>query len=108
MKICITSQGATLDSKIDAKFGRCAYFLIVNTETDCVEAIENTFASASGGAGIQAGQLMVSKGVKVLATGSVGPNALQVLTPAGVEIITNISGTANEVLSNYKKGVLKV
>ena len=33
MKIAISSTGQTLDSTVDARFGRCPYFLIVDPDT---------------------------------------------------------------------------
>jgi len=33
MKVAITSSGNTLDALIDPRFGRCAYFIIVDTDT---------------------------------------------------------------------------
>jgi len=103
MKICITSSGNNLDSNIDLRFGRCLFFLIVDTETLEFEAIENAYLEATGGAGVQAGQLMINKKVKVVLTGHVGPNAFQVLSSAGIEILTVISGTVKEVIVNYKQ-----
>ena len=33
MKIIITSTGETLESEFDQRFGRCAYFCVLDTET---------------------------------------------------------------------------
>ncbi len=107
MKICITSEGATLDSKIDPRFGRCRYFLIVDMDTMAFQAVENASNQASGGAGIQSGQLMASNRVKAVLTGNVGPNAFQTLQAAGIEIFTGVSGTAREALGKFKEGALK-
>ena len=41
MKIAVTSTGRTIDSEVDVRFGRSPYFLIVDTDTMEVEAIEN-------------------------------------------------------------------
>ena len=108
MKICVTSEEKTLDSKIDPRFGRCQYFLFIDTDTLQFEAMENPNNQSSGGAGIQSGQLMTSKGVKAVLTGNVGPNAFQTLKAAGIEIFVGISGTVKEALDKYKKGELKL
>jgi len=107
MKICITSEGTTLDSKIDPRFGRCRYFIIADTDTMAFQAIENASTQASGGAGIQSGQLMASNLVKAVLTGNVGPNAFQTLQAAGIEIFTGVAGTVREALERYKEGALK-
>lgn len=104
MNICVTSQGDNLDSSIDPRFGRCNYFLIIDSDTLEFEAVENSFSQAGGGAGIQSGQLMSSKGVKAVLTGNVGPNAFQTLNAAGIEIFTGASGTVREVVESYKEG----
>jgi predicted Fe-Mo cluster-binding NifX family protein len=107
MKICITSEGASLDSKIDPRFGRCRYFMIVDTNTMAFRSIENTNLQASGGAGIQSGQLMASHQIKAVLTGNVGPNAFQTLQAGGIEIFTGLSGTVREAIEKYKEGALK-
>lgn len=107
MKICITSQGKTLDSQIDPRFGRCAYFIIIDPDTMEFEAIENSSAQSMGGAGIQSGQLISSKGIKALITGNVGPNAFQTLQASGIEMITGVSGVVKDAAIKYKTGVFK-
>lgn len=104
MKLCITSEGKTLDSKVDPRFGRCRYFVFFDTETRQFEAEENASAQFQGGAGIQSGQLVLSKGVRAVLTGNVGPNAHQVLSAAGIQVCTGVSGTLKEAVENYKKG----
>jgi predicted Fe-Mo cluster-binding NifX family protein len=107
MNICITSEGTSLDSKVDPRFGRCRYFIFIDTETMNFRAIENANLQASGGAGIQSGQLMASNKIKAILTGNVGPNAFQTLQAAGIEIFTGVSGTVSEALEKYKEGVFK-
>ena len=107
MKIAITSKSNTLESEIDPRFGRCSYFLIVDTDTMSFESISNESSMASGGAGIQAAQTVAKAGVEVVVTGNMGPNAFQTLSAAGVMVFTGANGTIKEAVERYKKGELK-
>ena len=106
MKICVTSTGNSLEAQIDPRFGRCSYFVIVDSETMQFEAVPNMAASASGGAGIQAAQTVANKGVKLLITGNVGPKAFQALASASIEVATGAFGTVREAVEKYKRGEL--
>ena len=107
MKICVTSEGEALSSKVDPRFGRCQYFIIVDTDTLAFEAIQNPNIESMGGAGIQSGQFVAEKQVKALITGNVGPNAFQTLQAANIGVIIGVSGTVLEAIEEYKKGNLK-
>ena len=106
MKICVGATANNLEAQLDPRFGRCSYLVIVDSETMQFEAIPNTAAGATGGAGIQAAQTTVDKGVKVVITGNVGPNAFGALSAAGIEIVTGASGTVREVVEKFKRGEL--
>jgi len=107
LRICITASGNNLDAQLDPRFGRCAYLVIVDSETLQFEAVPNLASGATGGAGIQAAQTIANKGVKVLVTGNVGPNAFQALSAAGIDIITGASGTVREAVEKFRKGELR-
>ena len=106
MKICVSATGSNLEAQLDPRFGRCLYLVVVDSETMQFEAIPNMAAGATGGAGIQAAQVIADKGVKVVITGNVGPNAFGALSAAGIEIMTGASGTVKEVIEKFKKGQL--
>ena len=106
MKTAITATGPTLDANIDPRFGRCAYFLIVETGTMEFEAIENSNAALGGGAGIQSGQLMVANDVKFVLTGNCGPNAQETLSAAGIGVIPGCSGAVRDAVEQFKAGQL--
>ena len=106
MKIAISSMGRDLDAQMDPRFGRCAYFVIVDTEDMRFEAFDNENIALGGGAGIQSAQFVASKGAKVVITGNVGPNAVRTLSAAGVELVTGQTGTVRKAIEDYKKGKL--
>jgi len=106
MKVCVSATSNNLDAPLDPRFGRCLYLIVVDPETMQFEAIPNMAAGSTGGAGIQAAQTIVSKGVKVVITGNVGPKAFGALSVAGIEIMTGASGTVKEVIEDFKKGQL--
>jgi len=107
MKIALTAAAPTLDADIDPRFGRCRYFIVVDPETMWFEAIDNASA-ASGGAGVSAAQTIAGKGVEAVLTGNCGPNAYQVLSPAGIKVITGVSGKVKDVITGYKLGTYSV
>jgi len=106
MKIAVSSSGKDLDSRIDPRFGRCAYFLLVETDDMSFEVFDNQSIASGGGAGIQSAQFISSKGAKAVITGNCGPNAVQTLAAAGIEVFLENTGIVREVLQKYKDGDL--
>ena len=106
MKIAVTSTGPTLDDMMEARFGRCAYFLIVDLDTMEFEALENPNIALGGGAGIQSAQLMAEKGVSTVLTGNCGPNAFQTFGAANIQVIIGVSGQVRQAVEHYKSGAL--
>jgi len=107
MKIAVTAKDKTLDASVDPRFGRCAYFLLIDTETMTLEPLKNQSVMDAGGAGIHAAQTIAGTGVKVVLTGNVGPNAYDTLSAADIQIITGVQGTVKEVVDQYKTGSLQ-
>ncbi len=107
MKVCVTAVSDSLDAQVDPRFGRCPYFVIVDTETMGFEAIPNPSQGAPHGAGIQAAQAVANRGVQVILTGNIGPNAFQALSAAGIRVLTGVFGTVREAVERFKRGELK-
>lgn len=106
MKIAVSSSGKDLDALIDPRFGRCAYFLMVETDDMSFEVFDNQSISLGGGAGIQSAQFISSKGAKAVITGNCGPNAVQTLAAAGIEVFLGNTGIVREALQKFKNGEL--
>jgi len=106
MKVAVTSKGTTLDDQVDPRFGRCAYFIVAETDDMSFEAVENANAAAGGGAGIQSAQLITEKNAEVALTGNCGPNAFRTLEAAGIAIVVGVNGTVREAVEQLKAGEL--
>jgi predicted Fe-Mo cluster-binding NifX family protein len=106
MKIAVTSTGPTLNDAVEPRFGRCAYFLIIDPDTMEFEALPNPNITLGGGAGIQSAQLMADKGVSVVLTGNCGPNAFQTFGAAGIQVITSVNGQVHQAVQQYTAGTL--
>ena len=105
MKIAITAQQNDSDSDVDSRFGRAAYFCIVDTETKDMEFIDNDQnLNAAQGAGIQSAQIVAKAGVECILTGHCGPKAFTALKASGVKIIVGVEGKISEVIEKFKNG----
>jgi len=104
MKIAISSSGTDQSAQVDPRFGRCQYFIIVDTDSGKTEAIPNAAQSAGGGAGIQAAQTIADQGVETVLTGNVGPNAHRALQAASISVATGVSGTVSDAVKAFQEG----
>jgi predicted Fe-Mo cluster-binding NifX family protein len=107
MKIVVTASGPDLDSPVDPRFGRCQYFIFVDSDSLKFEAVENENAMASGGAGIQSAQFVSQKGAEAVITGNLGPNASTALSASGMRVFLGASGTVREAIQMFKNGQLQ-
>jgi predicted Fe-Mo cluster-binding NifX family protein/ferredoxin len=93
-----------LDDQVEARFGRCPYFLIVDTDSMEFEAVRNPNLALGGGAGIQSAQMMAEKSVSHVLTGNCGPNAFRVFGEAGVQVVVGVVGPVREAVERFKAG----
>ena len=108
MKVAVSATGKDLNCQIDPRFGRCQYFIFIDPETMEFEVSENAGLMASGGAGVQAAQLIAQKGANTLITGNLGPNAASALSASGIKVHLVSGGTVREVTEAFKTGKLQV
>ncbi len=108
MKVCICATGPNLNSQVSPVFGRCPYFLVVDSKTEEFKAIPNPALQAGRGAGVGASQLVASEGATAVICGNFGPNAFSVLQMSGIKIYPGVFGlTIKQAIDKYNKGELK-
>jgi len=89
---------------MDPRFGRCAYFVIVDMDSYEFEAIGNPGVQMGSGAGIQAAQLVGNSGADAVVAGNFGPNAYGALSAAGLEVYQYSGGTVRDAVEAVKSG----
>ncbi len=87
MKVAITSTGNTLDSKVDQRFGRCAWFVIYDTETGGIEFLPNPNRDAEEGAGPASVQLVASRKVQKIISGEFGVKIKSLLDSLKIQMV---------------------
>jgi predicted DNA-binding protein (UPF0251 family)/predicted Fe-Mo cluster-binding NifX family protein len=109
-KIAVSAEGPGLDDALDPRFGRAAGFLIINPQTMEHEYVDNGASQAmSQGAGIQAAEIVVHAGARVVLTGYVGPKAFRALQAAGIAVVQNLQDlTIREALERYTSGSVEM
>ena len=108
MKIIITATSPEISGEVERRFGRAAYFLIVDLDSMEWQALSNPALNASGGAGIQAAQFIADQECDAVVSGDFGPNAYNALKTAGLPMyLFGSCQTPSEVIEQYKAGQLE-
>lgn len=106
MRIAIASTGNTLESDVDRRFGRAAWFIIFDMETMAFSAFKNDCASVEEEAGISAARAVIGAGVQSVLTDNCGAKAAQILSDARVRLFTGVTGMVSEAIELYQAGRL--
>jgi len=108
MKIILTAISPSIDSNIDGRFGRGAYFIVVDPATLEWQAHPNPGVGASGGAGTLAAQFAANQYASTVISGDFGPNAYNALHTAGIAMyLFGTSTTIKEAIESFKAGKLE-
>lgn len=108
MKIILTATSPNIDSSIEARFGRGAYFIVVDPDTMEWQAHPNPGVGAPGGAGTQAAQFAAKQQATVVISGDFGPNACFALQAAGIAMyLFGKSTNVRQAIELYKAGQLE-
>lgn len=102
-----------LNAGFSGRFGRCQSFTFVDVEDGeikSVKAVPNAAATAIGGAGVQAAQLVASNNATFVVAGFLGPNASTSLNSLGLKVLglknPGNALTNKDVVNKYINGEL--
>ena len=87
MKVAKASTGNTLESNIDSNFGRCAWFIIINTEDGGMEFIPNTNQDMEEHAGKEAVELVATRNVEMIVSGEFGAKIKPLLDSMHIQMV---------------------
>lgn len=107
MKIAISAKGKITDDSLDPRFGRCEYFQIYDTEVKATKIVKNKGQEASGGAGIAAANQLIEEEVDVIITGSLGPNAFEIIEKTDIKAYKCDNIAISEALEKYNNNELE-
>jgi predicted Fe-Mo cluster-binding NifX family protein len=108
VRVAITAAGPDLASRVDQRFGRARYLLVVDTPDTVVAAVDNKAGmDATQGAGVQAAQHVIDNNASILITGHCGPKAFRALKAGGVHVYLAPDGTVGETIEAFRAGDLK-
>jgi predicted Fe-Mo cluster-binding NifX family protein len=107
MKLAISAVEPHINAPFDARFGRGACFIFVDTETHVWEASPNPAFTSGGGAGTQAAQFIASQGAQAVISSSFGPNAYEALQTAGIKMYRADSGIVKNIFEEFISGDLE-
>ncbi len=103
MKTAVTSKGNNLDSCIDPRFGRCAYFAVYDSETDGVTFLDNPAKDSESGAGPAAVAFIARQGVKRIVSGEFGMKIKGILDDLKIEMVSEKDEKSiNEIINSFK------
>lgn len=101
MKIAVSAQGGSLSAPVEPRFGRSPYYVVVDTDGRGFEAFSNPNVNAEGGAGPQTAMMLERRGIDVVLTGRVGPNARRSLEASGIRVVEAVDGSVQEAVDAF-------
>lgn len=107
MIIAIPVENKKKGTKINNTFARAPYMYLFDTEKKEGTYIDNSASYQTGGAGINASQLLADKGVQVLLAPKVGENAAKVLKVAKIKVYKSVGSDIEGNLDGFLKGILE-
>jgi len=104
MIICFPIQKDDgLDSLLDERFGRAAFYLFLETTNQELTIEQNQYLNDAHGVGIKIASNVVNKGCNVVIGPQPGPKAMDILRQANVTFIQATGGSVKQALDTHGK-----
>ncbi len=108
MKIAVASKGEGLKARIDDRFGRADYFVIVDLEDMKENTIENTAKNEASGAGGRAVRSLANEGVEVIIAPELGPKAIAAVNAFEIKVYKRTGfEVVEDAIKGYQEGRLE-
>lgn len=108
MRVAVSSHGPSLDDRVDERFGRAEYLLVVDPMTGEVEVVDNRAnRDALQGAGLGAAEAVASRSAEAVLTGHLGPKAYSALQVAGIPGYGAAGMTVRDAVAAFGEGKLE-
>jgi len=96
-KIAVAAEGKSAAAKVSGVAARSPYFLIFDGDGKLLEAVENPYKTAKGGAGTSVVPFLAQKGASMVVAGEFGGNMIQAMKGKGIGYL-EFKGSAQEAL----------
>jgi predicted Fe-Mo cluster-binding NifX family protein len=105
-KIAIGSEGKTAAAKVSGVAARAPYFLIFDGSGKFLEAIDNPYKTAKGGAATSVVPLLAQKGATVVVAGEFGKYMIDAMKGKRIQYL-EFKGSVEEALKKVLEGTKK-
>jgi predicted Fe-Mo cluster-binding NifX family protein len=106
MIITMPVDGMSIDARINKSFGRTPYFIVYDSNTNESKFLENSAATAQGGAGIKASQFVIDQTTDVVIAPMLGKNSADVLKNSGIKLYMASGFSIQDNIKAFSDGVL--
>lgn len=103
----MSALGPSLDDRVDERFGRAAYLLIVDDDSPDIEVVDNSAnRDALQGAGLGAAEVVSERKAIAVITGHLGPKAFSALQLSGITGYDGAGMTVRGAVEELRTGKL--
>lgn len=106
MKVAIAAEEGRVNTYVDSRLGRAAYFLIGELGTPITTWQIRPNEAGASGAGVGTAQFLVDAKANAVVAGNIGPNAAKVLNAAGIRMFLAERISLTQAVAALAKGEL--